>query len=576
MPRYRVDVADAHAHLFRVTLTLSRPAPAQRFSLPVWAPGSYMVRDFVRHLSGLRAVQRGEPVPLEQVDKTSWVAHAGDRSALTLSYLVYAFDASVRGAFLGSERGFFNGSSVLLRAEGREAEPHTLQIGKLPPGWGLATAMPAASARHRFVAADYDELVDHPFELGPVQRLQRLGFKAGGVRFEVVVTGAWPSFSADRLADDMRRVCAETIAFWHPRGAAPFARYLFLLHAGGSGCGGLEHRISSALVCARRDLPRTGESARSEGYVALLGLVAHELFHAWSVKRLRPREWASPDYNRENHTSLLWFFEGFTTYFEDRLLLRAGLVDAAQYLRLLARTITALAASPGRQVQSVAAASFDAWTRYYRSDENTPNSTVSYYTKGALVALAFDLTLRADGQGSLDEVLRLLWQRCRRRGLTEPDIEQALVQVAGRSLRAELQAWVHGTDELPLQPLLEAAGVRWQQSPAALAQAVGLRLSEGAVSGVHVRSVLRGSAAERAGLAAGDELLAVDGWRIRRLEDARQWLAPGVAFELLFVRDERVRNCRVDPACDMMPTITLALSDAPGAAAVLRQGWLGA
>jgi predicted metalloprotease with PDZ domain len=576
MPRYRVEIADAKAHLFRVTLTLARPAPAQRFSLPVWAPGSYMVRDFARHLSGLRAVQRGGPVPLEQVDKTSWVVYAEGPSALTLSYLVYAFDASVRGAFLDGERGFFNGSSLLLRAEGRETEAHTLQIGRLPSGWGVASAMPGAGSGHVFAVADYDELIDHPFELGPSQRLQRLAFKAGGVCFEVVVSAAWPSFSAERLADDMRRVCAETVALWHPRGTAPFARYLFLIHAGGSGCDGLEHRGSCALVCARRDLPRAGESERSEGYVALLGLVAHELFHAWSVKRLRPREWASTDYTRENHTRLLWFFEGFTSYYEDRLLLRAGLIDAPHYLRLLARTVTALAATPGRQTQSVAMASFDAWTRYYRSDENTPNSTVSYYSKGALLALAFDLTLRAGGQGSLDDVPRLLWQRCRRSGVGEPDIERALAQVSGRPLDAELRDWVHGTGELPLQPLLEAAGVRWQQQAAPLAQAIGLRLSEGALSGVHVKAVLRGSAAESAGIAAGDELLAVDGWRIRRLEDARQWTAPGAAFELLFVRAERVRTCRVQPAADTMPTITLALSEAPGAAAPLRQGWLGA
>jgi len=570
MPYYRVDVADARAHLFRVTLTLERPAAAQRLSLPVWAPGSYMVRDFARHLSGLEASQRGVPVALEQVDKTTWVAHCAGRAVLTLRYLVYAFDPSVRGAFVGAERGFFNGSSLCLRAEGREAEPHHVLIGRLPAGWEVTSAMSPGAGRRSFAAADYDELIDHPFELGSFWRGE---FRAGGMQFGLAVTGAWPSFDTERLLVDTRRLCAATIALWHGRGTPPFERYLFLLNAADDGHGGLEHRASCALVCARRDLPRKGEAERSEGYVALLGLICHELFHAWNVKRLRPAEFAAPDYARENPTRLLWFFEGFTSYYDELLLLRAGLIDAPRYLRLLARTLTALGATPGRHVQSVAKASFDAWTKYYRSDENTPNATVSYYAKGALVALAFDLTLRAGGQGSLDDVMQLLWQRCASRGVTESDIAQALSDVAGCSLEVELRDWVHGTADLPLQPLLEAAGVAWQVKPATLAHALGLRLSEGAVGGVHVKTVLRGSAAEAAGLSAGDELLAVDGWRIRRLDDARQWLAPGAAFDLLLAREQRVLTCRVQPAGDAAPTITLALA---GSAGALRTGWLGA
>jgi predicted metalloprotease with PDZ domain len=570
MPYYRVDVADARAHLFRVTLTLERPAAAQRLSLPVWAPGSYMVRDFARHLSGLEASQRGVPVALEPVDKTTWVAHCAGRATLSLRYLVYAFDPSVRGAFVGAERGFFNGSSLCLRAEGREAEPHHVLIGRLPAGWEVTSAMSPGAGRRSFAAADYDELIDHPFELGSFWRGE---FRAGGMQFGLAVTGAWPSFDTERLLADTRRLCAATIALWHGRGKPPFERYLFLLNAADDGHGGLEHRASCALVCARRDLPRKGETERGEGYVALLGLICHELFHAWNVKRLRPREFAAPNYTRENPTRLLWFFEGFTSYYDELLLLRAGLIDAPRYLRLLARTFTALGATPGRHVQSVAKASFDAWTKYYRSDENTPNATVSYYAKGALVALAFDLTLRAGGQGSLDDVMQLLWQRCASRGVTESDIGQALSDVAGRSLEVELRDWVHGTGVLPLQPLLEAAGVAWQVKPATLAHALGLRLSEGPVGGVHVKTVLRGSAAESAGLSAGDELLAADGWRIRRLDDARQWLAPGAAFDLLLAREQRVLTCRVQPAGDAAPTITLALA---GSAGALRTGWLGA
>jgi len=570
--RYRVDLAEPRAHRLRVTLAIPRPAPLQRLSLPVWIPGSYLVREFARHLSGLQASQAGRPVAVDQLDKTTWAAHCTGPAGLTVTYDVYAFDASVRAAFLDETRGFFNGTSLCLQVAGREAEPHQLRIGRLPRGWQVATAMSPAPGRRAWVAANYDELVDHPFALG---HFWRAPFRCGGAEFELVVSGAWPSFDGDRLAADVRRLCATQIAFWHGRGRPPFARYVFLLQALDEGHGGLEHRASTALVTARRDLPRRGDAEASDGYVGLLGLISHELFHAWNVKRLRPREFMPVDYGRENYTCLLWFFEGVTSYYDDLLLLRAGLIDAARYLKLLAKAINGVAATPGRQVQSVAQARHDAWTKYYRADENTPNATVSYYAKGALVALALDLTLRARGRGSLDDVMRLLWQRCAERGLTEDDIAQALHEVAGRGLTAELAAWVHGTGELPLQPLLAAAGVRWRSEPAPLSAALGLRLSEGAVSGVQVRQVLRGSAAQAAGVAPGDELLAVDGWRIRRLDDARQWLAEGRAFELLLARDQRVRRHRVQPAGPAAPAVALSLE--PGdAARAKRDGWLGA
>jgi predicted metalloprotease with PDZ domain len=579
---YRVEIANARAHQFRVTLTLPRPAAAQRLSLPVWVPGSYLVREMARHLSGLQATQRGVPVRLEQIDKTSWVAHCSGHAALVVTCLVYAFDASVRGAFLDTERGFFNASSLCLRAEGREAMPHTLQLGRLPAGWQVATAMPrTAGARQGYAAAGYDELIDHPFELGCFWRGDFRVAGVAGVAFEVAVTGAWPSFDAPRLLADMQRVCAAAITFWHGRGRPPFKppfkHYVFLLNASEDGHGGLEHRASTALALARRELPRQGEADKgdadkSDGYVNLLGLVSHEFFHAWNVKRLRPLEFKQLDYTRENHSTLLWFFEGFTSYYDDLLLLRAGLIDAARYLRGLARHVSALAATPGRQVQSVAQASHDAWTKYYRADENTPNATVSYYVKGALVALALDLTLRAAQRGSLDDVMRLLWQRCAATGVTEADVAQAVQDVAGHPLQAELQAWVHGKDELPLRPLLQAMGVIWQNETTPLAQALGLRLAEGALSGVHVKAVLRGSAAEAAGLCAGDELLAVNGWRIRRFEDARQWLLPGQGFDVLRVRGQRVSVCRMQPAGEAAPAVTLLLASEPH---VLRKAWLG-
>ena len=570
---YLIEAADPQAHLYRVTLKVPRPAAQQRFSLPVWIPGSYMVREFSRHLSRPVARQGGRECRVEPLDKCSWQVQCAGKATLFLSYEVYAFDNSVRTAFLDDRRGFFNGTSLCLRVHGREAGPQRLRIGVLPAGWQAATAMPATGRRHEYLCADYDELVDHPVELGCFWRGQ---FSVRGVPHEFVVAGAWPGFDGERLLADARRICEAQVAFWHGRGKPPVARYLFLLNAVDDGYGGLEHRASTALLCARRQLPRQGVGETSDGYVTLLGLISHEYFHTWNVKRLKPRDFERIDLGRENYTRLLWFFEGFTSYYDDLLLLRAGLIDAPRYLRLLAKTLGGVLATPGRRQQSVAEASFDAWIKYYRSDENTPNATVSYYAKGSLVALALDLSLRAGGRGNLDQVMQRLWAGSAGGAIDEADIVQALAQVGGRALDQELAAWVHGTDDLPLPALLAKAGVLWQDEAVDLAAQLGLRVSEGALSGIHVKSVHRGSAAQRAGVHAGDELLAIDGWRLRRLEDARGWTRPGQVFELTLVRDQRLRTLRVQPSAAPPAAVQLLLDDKPAAgAAALRQEWLG-
>ncbi|MGH8796341.1 MAG: M61 family metallopeptidase [Caldimonas sp.] len=548
----RIDATDVHAHRYRVTLTVPEPAAEQRFSLPVWIPGSYLVREFARHLSELSARQDGLEVPLVQLDKATWSARTGERrGALTVSYCIYAFDTSVRAAFLDANRGFFNGTSLMLRVEGREDRPHRIELSSLPEGWQVATALAPvqidAAGRGTYRAADYDELVDHPVELG---RFWRGAFTAAGVPHEFVVAGALPDFDGDRLLADTARICAAQIAFWHGAGAGaakpPFGRYLFMLNAVEDGHGGLEHRASTALIAARRDLPRreaaTGaeQAEPSDGYVNTLGLVSHEYFHAWNVKRLRPRDFERYDYARENYTELLWFFEGFTSYYDDLFLRRSGLIDEGRYLKLMARTMTNVAATPGRLAQSVAQASFDAWIKFYRGDENTLNATISYYAKGALVALALDLTLRAEGKGSLDDVLRLLWARSAGGPIGEADIAAALETIGARSYAGELAAWVHGIGELPLRSLLEAAAVEWQAGTPTLAQRLGVRVAESALTGVKVTHVLRDGAAERAGVAAGDEILAWAGWRLRRLDDAARLAAPGVAVPVLVARDQRV------------------------------------
>ncbi|MCW7537058.1 PDZ domain-containing protein [Aquabacterium sp. A7-Y] len=579
MISYRIEPLDLHAHLFRVSVRITEPAAEQRVSLPVWIPGSYLVREFQRHLQRLSARQGSRALNVEQLDKASWLLRCQGRAALELSYEVYAFDTSVRAAFLDATRGFFNGTGVFLRVEGREQEPQRLEIRGLPRGWKVATALPAVQVDARgqgaYEAADYDELVDQPVELGDFWRAE---FRAGGVVHELVVAGALPGFDGERLLKDTRRICEAQIAFWHGRKRPPFKRYVFLLNAAEDNYGGLEHRASTALICSRRDLPREGDSGQSDGYVTLLGLISHEYFHTWNVKRLRPVEFARYDYTQENYTRLLWFFEGFTSYYDDLFLVRTGLIDEARYMKLLGKTIGGVLATPGRQLQSVAQASYDAWIRYYRQDENSVNSTVSYYTKGSLVALALDLQLRSEGRGSLDEVMLELWRRSSGGPVSEADISAALEQVSGRSYEDELARWVHGTADLPLPALLQAAAIAWKDQPAPLAQRLGLRSADGAGGVVQVKAVVRGGAAEQAGLAAGDELLAVNDWRLRKLEDLPLLAAPGGPLELLVARDQRLLRLRArlpDAESVQGPVMLGPAAQAAPEALALREAWLG-
>lgn len=592
--RYRIELDQACEHQFLVTLTLAAPAAEQTVSLPAWIPGSYLLREFARHLSGLTASQGSRELELEQLDKATWRVACSGRSALVLRYRVYAFDPSVRAAFLDSQRGFFNGSSLCLRVHGREDQPHVLELAGLPEGWQVATAM-SQSDDGSYLAADYDELIDHPFELG---RFWQGHFSAGGAEHQLVVSGALPSFDGERLLADTQRICEAQIQFWHGpaakrRSPLPFERYVFFLNTVDEGYGGLEHRASTALLSPRRDLPRHEQSDSSEGYVRLLGLISHEYFHTWNVKRLRPANYLHLDYTQENYTELLWFFEGFTSYYDELMLVRTGLIDEARYLKLLSATLSGVLATPGRKVQSVAMASFDAWVKYYRQDENSPNSTISYYGKGALLALALDLSLRlrhADGEAatSLDELMRSLWQRYAvgegaNGGIREADILNLLAELGGPALAQQLAQWVHGTEDLPLLPLFERLGVQLRADKQTLAQRLGLRLND-AAGPLNIKQVLAGSAAAAAGLCAGDEIIGCQGWRLRRLDDALLTLAPGQQqLQLLISRDQRLLDVQLDlPSASVAATVgasttpvQLCLADkAPARALSLRRAWL--
>jgi len=564
---YRVASVTPASHRFQITLTIAQPdAQGQRLWLPDWIPGSYMIRDFARNVTGLVVVDAtGQPVDCHALDKSSWQC-APASGPLTVQYEVYAWDLSVRSAHLDQHHGYFNGTSLFLAVAGQEALPVTVELS-CPVGvedWRVATTLPRQGAEPlgfgRYGASNYDELIDHPVEMG---RFAYLEFEAVGVPHAIAVTGR---FTADlgRLVRDLKVICEAQIAFF---GApAPFQQYLFQFMVVGQGYGGLEHRSSTSLLCSRDDLPGLNESEGNPGerYRGLLGLCSHEYFHSWNVKQLKPREFMPYDLRREVNTELLWFFEGVTSYYDDLFLVRTGLISPASYLELLAQQITRHLRTPGRERQTVAQSSFDAWTKYYKSDENTPNSVVSYYIKGSLVALCLDLLLRQSGS-SLDAVMRLLWQRfaLRGQGIGEADIRALVSELVGSGLDAFFDSALHSTNELPWQALLSELGLTVQLRASEGASDAGGRAGTAVVprpwigvrtqaseGGVQLSFVQAGSPAEAAGLSAGDVIVALDGLRVNQAswEKRLQQRAVGDSISVYaFRRDEWLAtSCRLD------------------------------
>ncbi|WP_094809743.1 M61 family metallopeptidase [Bordetella genomosp. 12] len=527
---YRLEPHDPAGHRYRITLTVQQPDPqGQRLSLPAWIPGSYLIRDFSRQIETLSARAGNRPVAVEKTDNHTWQL-APCAGPVVIDYTVYAWDLSVRGAHLDESHGFFNGTSVFLRVHGQDDQPCQLDLAPPPgiEGWKVYTSLPQAGARRhgfgRYQAPDYDALIDHPVEMGTPQVAR---FTAHGAEHELVFTGVAPHLDLARIARDVQKICETQIAFFEPRTRrAPFLdsadRYVFMTMVTGDGYGGLEHRASTALMTARKDLPVLGQQGQGEGYRSFLGLVSHEYFHTWNVKRIKPAAFAPYGLQQPDLTRLLWIFEGFTSYYDDLLLLRAEVIGRADYLRLLSKAITGVMRSPGRHKQSVAESSFDAWTRYYKQDENSPNALVSYYTKGSLVALGLDLLIRRDSQGqrSLDDVMRLLWQRYGRdfyqgrpQGLGETEFPALVREATGVDARRFIQRYAYGRADVPLTELLAPHGVEVRWKTASPIPSMDVRTRKQADSLV-LATVFEGGAAHRAGLSAGDVLVAIDGLKV--------------------------------------------------------------
>ena len=575
---YSIASLDLAGHLFRVTLTVKAPAAiGQVLSLPAWIPGSYMIREFSRNIVAIRAESDGKPVALAKLDKHSWQA-APCQGALMVVYDVYAWDLSVRAAHLDQTHGFFNGTSVFLCVQGQEDAPHEVQIVQPKDAacknWRVATTLPELKAKRygfgSYQAANYDELIDHPVEMGDFALAT---FKAHGVPHDIVITGQVPNLDLDRLCRDLKAICETQIAFFEPKTKkAPMDRYVFMTMAVGDGYGGLEHRASTALICARADLPTTATvgAGISDGYLKFLGLCSHEYFHTWNVKRIKPAVFAPYDLQKENYSPLLWLFEGFTSYYDDLMLVRAGLIDEEAYFKLIGKTVNSVLRGSGRLSQSVADSSFDAWGKYYRQDENAPNAIVSYYTKGSLIALAFDLTLRSktNGEKSLDDVMLALWQRYGRdfyrgagRGVTPAEVEALFDEISGTRMKPFFERYIRGTDDVPLARLLAPFGVKYadqrkDQKPS-LDVTLGRDGNDAKLSQVH-----HGGAAHQAGLSAGDVLVAVDGLRVTaaNLETLLGRYGVGDQVNVHAFRRDELHTFNVQLQSDRAPNVTMSIA----------------
>lgn len=598
--RYSLIPRSPEAHLFEVRCSIDDPAPeGQSFRLPTWIPGSYLIREFAKHIVTLRAESDGQPVTITKTAKDTWQC-APCAGPLAVTCEVYAWDLSVRGAHLDRTHAFFNGTSVFLLAVGMEQRECMVDVAR-PEGsayadWRLITSLPRIDAPPYgfglFRAADYDELIDHPMEMGTFT----LGaFEAGGVRHDVAITGRHDC-DMQRLTADLARVCKEQIDFFGgaPNSTPPMDYYAFLTTALGDARGGLEHRASTALVCSRDNLPQAGMQEPTDNYIDFLGLASHEYFHTWNVKRIRPAAFMPYDLTREGYTRQLWIFEGFTSYYDNLMLVRCGLITVEAYIGLLGQDITKVLRGTGRNKQSVAESSFDAWIKYYRQDENAPNAVVSYYVKGALVALLLDLRLRRESAATLDDVMRTLWRHFGKTGIGLPEdgVRRIATELSGLDLADFFARYVDGTDELPLADALATFGMELHLRPAegnkdaggksgktskhpAPRQWLGARWTAG--GDARITQVFDGGPAQDAGLSAGDVIVAWNGLKVSagNLQSQIDRAPVGARACVHAFRRDELMTFEVVLAPAPLDTCWLTLrGDAPAAAVALRDAWL--
>ena len=538
--RYTLRFPAPHTHYVEVSAAVPTGGrPDVELMMAVWTPGSYLVREFSRHVEGVTAVGTGgRALAVEKSDKNRWRVTTGGADTVTVSYRVYGREMSVRTNWIEAGFALINGAPTFLTLGDQVKRPHEVVITPAA-GWrrSMTGLEPLPGGEHRYRAADFDVLVDSPILLGNPAVYE---FTVDGKPHYLVNEGEAGLFDGARAAKDLEAITREQLRFW---GSLPYDRYLFL-NVITEASGGLEHLNSTVLMTSRW----TTRTRRA--YVSWLELASHELFHAWNVKRLRPVELGPFDYENEVHTRSLWMAEGVTDYYADLLVHRAGLTSREEYLDALSTKIDELQTTPGRLVQSAELASFDAWIRYYRPDENSPNVSVSYYTKGAVVAFLLDARIRnaTKGARSLDDVLRAAYQKyAGPRGFTPDEFRQIAESVAGAPLAAFWDSAIEGISELDYKEALDALGLRFRAGGPASPRAwlgITTRVDAGRLL---VSQVRRETPALAAGLNVDDEILAIDDFRVRaEAWDTRlQQYRPGDRVQLLVARRDQLMRLPV-------------------------------
>jgi predicted metalloprotease with PDZ domain len=531
-------------HLIAVEMRVTN-APTGKpveLAMPVWTPGSYMVREYSRHVQDFVVSDAaGKSLPWRKTRKNIWQVGTGTQTAFTVRYKVYANELTVRTNEFDDTHAFWNNTALLLHPVGGLKTPSTVTI-KPMPGWTVATGLTVVPGRENtFRATDYDTLYDCPVLVG---KLTTLSFTAGGKPHRIVIDGEG-NYNPDRLREGVQKIVEVEAAMM---GELPYSDYTFLLVLRNGAGGGLEHKNSTALGF------RPNGFSNTNGYSAFFSLVAHEFFHLWNIKRIKPDVLGPFDYNNENYTRSLWIAEGITSYYDNLVPYRAGLINENQLMGAFSGTIRALEETPGRQQMSLEEGSFDAWIKEYRPDENSVNTQVSYYTKGAVVGMLLDLTIRARTQGakSLDDVMRAMWVQFGKtdKNYTPQDFQRVCEQVAGGTLEPFFAKYVRGREEIDYTPLLAPFGVellktRPQSSPEATFGATVRAEPNGLLKVSEVRA---GSPAFEQGISAGDLILALDDKRVESAAEFNSMIAqkaPGSVLKVSLFRGNRLLTVEV-------------------------------
>lgn len=541
---YTLSVPEPHSHFFEVEIKLDGlKQDYTDFKMAVWTPGSYMVREYAKNVEGFKAFgSNGNSLKSEKINKNTWRVYNGKADGLQVKYQIYCYELSVRNAYVDAEHGYLNAAAVFMFPAGLTNLSSTLTINPLP-GWKvISTALkPVGANQWVLKVPDWDTFADSPIEMG---NHKVFSFQSSGITHRVAMYGE-AEYDEEKLKKDMKTI-TETAA--SVIGEHPCTDYTFLVHNIPNGGGGLEHLNSSSLQAGK--FSYVSEPA----YTNFLALVAHEYFHLWNVKRIRPKALGPFDYENENYTTLLWVSEGFTAYYDDYIVRRANLVPLDRYLETLASNIGAVENTPGSKVQSLAESSLDAWIKFYRPNENSSNSTVSYYTKGAIVAMMLDLEIlnASSGAKSLDDVMRLLYAtyyKKLKRGFTETEFQAAAEEIAGKKLDSFFAQYVYGTDNLDVNKYLAYVGLTLHNRNADKNDpflGAGTRLDNGRLV---VTSVQRNSPAWKQGIYVNDEIISVNGVRAGAdLYSLLQGTQPGQKITVTIGRNGILQNIPVELA----------------------------